>query len=91
MEEIKGELLEVKGDKVQVIKDLTDGLFRKLFAVYLATGAGLFIYKAAFHPKKPTEILLLTVGFVTGTVLTTLINFYFGTSQSSQDKEKKRG
>jgi len=79
---------EIVHPKIAFFKAITDGLFRKLFALYLATGAGWFIQKAAFLKGKPSEVLLLTVGFVTGTVLTTLITFYFGTSQSSDDKTK---
>ena len=75
-------------EKIALFKGITDGLFWKLFSLYLATGAGIFIYKAAFKTGKPSQVMLITVGFVTGTVLTTLVNFYFGTSDSSQEKTK---
>ena len=70
-------------------KLLTDGLFRKIFALFLTVGAGAFLWKAAFHTGDPSQVMLMIVGFVIGTILTTIIAFYFGTSQSSQDKEKK--
>lgn len=80
--------VEKNGEFRSWLMKITDGAFRKFFAVYLTTGAGIFIFKAAFIKGKPSEILLLIVGFVTGTLFTTLVNFYYGTSQSSQDKSK---
>lgn len=88
---MEGKVEVNSGGKISAIKELTEGLFRKLFAIYLTTGAGLFIYKAAFMKGKPSEVMLIIVGFVTGTILTTLITFYFGTSESSDAKTKLLG
>lgn len=68
-------------------KAITDGLFRKIFAIIIVIGSGNFLFEMA--EKDPGDAKLI-VGFVFG-VITTIIAFYFGTSQSSQDKEKKKG
>lgn len=72
---------------VQVVKELTDGIFRKLLGLILVVGGGIFLWKTAFleEGKYTGEI----VGFVMGTALTTVIGFYFHTSQGSVDKAKQ--
>lgn len=71
----------------ETIKELTDGLFRKLLGLLLVIGGGIFLWKAAFlkDGKYTGEI----VGFVMGTALTTVIGFYYHTSQGSTDKAKQ--
>lgn len=72
---------------VATIKELTDGIFRKLLGLILVVGGGIFLWKVAFlkEGKYTGEI----VGFVMGTALTTVIGFYFHTSQGSVDKAKQ--
>ena len=71
----------------QSIKNLTDGLFRKILGLILVIGGGMFLWKVAFleEGKFTGEI----VGFVMGTAITLVLNFYFGTSQGSVDKSKQ--
>ena len=71
----------------QLVKDFTDGLFRKLLGLLLVVFGGRFLWKVAFleEGKYTGEI----VGFVMGTALTTVIGFYFHTSQGSVDKSKQ--
>ena len=72
-------------DKIKVFKAITDGLFRKVFAIIIVIGSGNFLFEMASADKGDAKLI---VGFIFG-VVTTIIAFYFGTSQSSQDKEKK--
>lgn len=71
----------------QAIKSLTDGLFRKILGLILVVGGGWFLWKAAF--LKDSKHLGEVVGFVMGTAITLVLNFYFGTSQGSVDKSKQ--
>ena len=64
--------------------------FRTLFRAFLATimviGGGSFLWIAAFTEKAElNEHTGVIVGFVTGTLITAAIMFYFG----GQDKSKK--
>jgi len=72
---------------VDTFKTLTDGLFRKLLGLLLILGGGAFLWKAAFleNSKHLGEV----VGFVMGTAITLVLNFYFGTSQGSSDKSEQ--
>jgi hypothetical protein len=72
--------------KLETFKVVTDGLFKKLFAIYVFTGAGAFLWKASFDDKT---IMNLVVGFVIGTLLSTILLYIYGSSQSSQDKDKR--
>ena len=74
-------------DKITIFKAVTDGLFRKVFAIIIILGSGNFLFEMA--NKDPGDAKLI-VGFIFG-VITTIIAFYFGDSQASQDKEKKKG
>ena len=86
-----GEQLTVISDgkepgKLETFKVITDGLFKKLFAIYVFTGAGAFLWKASFGDET---IMNLVVGFVIGTLLSTILLYIYGSSQSSQDKDKR--
>lgn len=72
---------------IEQIKELTDGLFRKLLGLVLVIGGGSFLWEAAFNSdgKYTGEVL----GFVMGTALTTVIGFYYHTSQGSAEKSKQ--
>jgi len=72
---------------INLIKELTDGLFRKLLGLLLIVGGGMFLWKAAF--LEDSKHLGEVVGFVMGTVITLVLTFYFGTSQGSSDKSKQ--
>jgi hypothetical protein len=70
-------------------KGLITENFQHAFAFYVVTGAGLFLWKAAFLPEDQlNEHTGTIVGFITGTVIATIINYLYGTSKSSQDKNK---
>jgi len=78
-------MAELKPDFIEVFKTITDGLFRKIFAIIIVIGAGRFLFEMA---KADPGDAKLIVGYVFG-VITTVIAFYYGTSQSSQDKDKR--
>ena len=67
-------------------------LFSKRFVYYLASfwsiiGA-LYIFCITFLPIAPANIRFadLIAGFILGQIIATVINFYFGSSQSSVNK-----
>lgn len=66
-----------------------DSVFRKIFALIVIFFSAFFIYKAAFTPVETLnkEIVNTVIGFILGTAVTTIIAFYFGSSQSSQNKD----
>ena len=68
-------------------KAVTDGIFRKILALLIVSGAGYFLIDIA-KADTGTEIKMAVVGYAFG-IITTVIAFYYGTSQSSQDKEKQ--
>jgi hypothetical protein len=68
-----------------VDKELLDSIHRKVLTYVLVIGCGLFLWKAAF---KNADLMKYIVGFATGTILTTIINFVYGSSESSQAKDK---
>lgn len=81
--------LEPLKTKVKAALSLITENFQHAFAFYVVTGAGIFLYKMAFTPNDQLNELSGTItGFITGTVVATIINYLFGTSKSSQDKNK---
>ena len=75
----------MNNDKIIIFKTVTDGLFRKIFAIIIIIGAGNFLFEMAAKDSGDAKLI---VGFIFG-VITTIIAYYFGDSQASQDKEKK--
>jgi len=90
MEELKGSIEEFRNNSwIDKYKAVTDGIFRKILALVIIVGAGMFLSDIA-KADTGTEIKMAIVGYAFG-IITTVIAFYYGTSQSSQDKEKKKG
>ena len=56
--------------------------FRALLSVVLTVGGGLFLYRVAFAPadtlSKSAEVI---VAFITGSVLTTIVQYYWGDTE----------
>jgi hypothetical protein len=65
--------------------ELLDSVHRKILTYILVIGCGLFLWKAAF---QDADIMRYVVGFAAGTILTTVVNFVYGSSESSQAKDK---
>jgi branched-subunit amino acid ABC-type transport system permease component len=83
------ETLQPITDKIKAAKELITENFQHAFAFYIVTGAGIFLYRVAFTPNDQLNELSGTItGFITGTVVATVINYLYGTSKSSQDKNK---
>jgi len=76
----------MEDDKVKAIKELTDGLFRKLIALIMILFGGAFLWDMAL---KTPEMANIIVGFVIGTVFSTVLGFYFYTTESSKEKSKQ--
>jgi hypothetical protein len=68
-------------------------LFSKRFVYYLAifwsVAGSAYIFAAPFLMKNEggKEIVTTTLGFLLGTIVSTVINFYFGSSKGSSDKQ----
>ena len=73
--------------EMPTFKELTDGLFRKILGMTLVVGGGCFLWKVAFLPDSQWTGEI--VGFVMGTAISIVLNFFFGTSQGSVDKSKQ--
>lgn len=74
---------------VSCLRFIFEGKFRVWFALYLTTGTGYYLFKVSFAPPGSLNKYVETIiGFLLGTAFATVINFVFGTSQSSQDKTK---
>lgn len=64
-------------------------LFRVYFRALLSTvaliGAFVFLYGACFNdPGEMTEHTGTVVGFITGSVVTIIISYYFGTNEGGR-------
>lgn len=71
---------EIKTSRLDAIKALSDGLFRKLLALIIILGGGAFLWNKA----DPAQVKAYVYGMIS-----VAIGFYFNTSQSSQDKTKQ--
>ena len=72
-----------------------DDLFSKRFVYYLATfwsaiGA-IYIFATTFFDVLNPKVADTVLGFLLGTIVATVINFFFGSSQGSKDKTKQLG
>jgi hypothetical protein len=64
-------------------------IFRSFIATVLIAGGGSFLWKAAFVAKTSTnEHTGIIVGFITGSVIATAVNFYFGGQDRSKETKK---
>lgn len=76
--------------KMQTVALQQDDLFSKRFVYYLAIFwsviGSTYLFMATFttviNPKMADTVL----GFLLGTIVATIINFFFGSSQGSKDK-----
>ena len=73
--------------EISQIKELTDGLYRKILGLIVIIGGGAFLWKAAFDAGATEQKAV--IGFIMGVGITTVFNFFFGTSQGSADKTKQ--
>lgn len=72
---------------VKAFKELTDGLYRKILGMIVIIGGGFFLWQAAFGEGADQKKEV--IGFIMGVGITTIFNFYFGTSQGSAEKAKQ--
>jgi len=76
---------------MQVAALQQDDLFSKRFAYYLAgfwsvVGSG-YIIAATWFPVINEKVADTVLGFLLGTIVATIINFFFGSSKGSKDKQ----
>lgn len=70
-----------------------DDLFSKRFTPYLATAWSfssiVYIFCISFFPVPEPNLRLVDtiLGFILGTIIATIINFFFGSSSSSRSKD----
>jgi hypothetical protein len=62
---------------------------RTALAVFWSTFAAAYVTAITFHaiPKDNVRFADTVLGFLLGTLISTLINWYFGSSKSANDKE----
>jgi hypothetical protein len=72
-----------------------DDKFSKRFTYYLATFWSLagvsYIFTATYFPILNEKIADTTLGFLLGTIVATIINYFFGSSKGSSDKQNTIG
>ena len=62
--------------------------FRMFYSLLLSGFAAFFLYKVALLPQGGgNEYTGPIVGFLLGVVFSTLVQFYYGSSEKKQDKE----
>lgn len=63
--------------------------FLHVYAVFVTSMTFLYIFAASFLdiPKENTRFVDTVLGFLLGTVISTLVQFYYGTSRGSQLKD----
>lgn len=72
---------------------LQDDIFSKRFVPYLATAwsfcAVIYIFCISFLPVPEQSLRFVdtVLGFMLGTIIATIINFFFGSSSSSRSKD----
>lgn len=70
-----------------------DDIFSKRFVYYLASFwsfvSALYIFLATFTTIVNERISDTILGFLLGTIIATIINFFFGSSQSSKNKTEQ--
>lgn len=71
---------------------MQNDLFSKRFIYYLAsfwTAAGIaYIFFATYAKVENERVVDTVLGFLLGTILATIINFFFGSSKGSSDKQE---
>ena len=79
--------------KMQAAALQQDDLFSKRFVYYLATFWSLvgatYLFLATFTTVVNPKMADTVLGFLLGTIVATIINFFFGSSQGSKDKAKE--
>ena len=73
---------------IELFKAITDGLFRKILSFIMIVFGGRFLFNVAANDSGELRTMIITAVLTT---LSLIVGFYFGTSQSSQDKENKNG
>lgn len=63
--------------------------FLHVYAVFVTSMTFLYIFAASFLdiPKENIRFVDTVLGFLLGTVISTLVQFYYGTSRGSQLKD----
>lgn len=81
--------------EMQIAALAQSDVFSKRFVYYLATFWSVFaviyilVITLADIPEKNVRFADTILGFILGTVIATLMNFFFGSSKSSLDKTEK--
>jgi len=93
------ELLKIDLENTKDARDMQkialqqDDLFSKRFVYYLAIFwsaiCSVYFFLATFTEVVNEEMADIILGFLLGTVSGTIMNFFFGSSQGSKEKDKK--
>lgn len=70
-------------------EDKQDKKFLHQYAVFVTGIAFIYIFAASFFeiPKENTRFVDTVLGFILGTIISTIVQFFYGTSRGSQLKD----
>ncbi len=91
LKELELYLKDVQSARDMQVKALEqDDKFSKRFVYYMATFwsvvGGTYLFLVTFTDVANPEHANTIIGFLLGTIVSTIINFFFGSSKSSKDK-----
>lgn len=87
---VKVEAIKSKVTAFEHVKQMTDGIFRKLLAIVVLYFVLDFLFETgtkAFDQQKWDILLMILTAFLN--LISALFGFYYASTQSSQDKDKR--
>jgi Na+/H+-translocating membrane pyrophosphatase len=73
--------------KLKIDRDTFRVVFRAVYTLMVSVWVGLYLWHVTFSPaEKVSKFTEFIIGFVLGTLISTLINFYFGGTENATRK-----
>lgn len=73
--------------KLNIDRDTFRVVFRAVYTLMVSIWVGMYLWQVTFSPAdKISKFAEFIIGFVLGTLISTLINFYFGGTENATRK-----